>query len=100
MSSPPSELQVLFPSTNIQELDVNRDKGYIIQTLLKNSTLDGWKWMLQTYSSTEIAAILKDSKILKPRESYFWSYFLDIPQNEILCLNKDLHKTPNTSWVY
>jgi len=100
MSVISSKLQPLFPSSNIQDLDNQRDKGYIIQTLLKNSTLDGWKWMLETYTNEDISEVLKTSRQLTPKETYFWSYFLNIPESEILCLNKDLQKTPKTSWAY
>ena len=100
MSQLPSDFQVLFPSSDIKDLSTKQDKTYIIQTLLKNSTLGGWKWMLKAYSEDAIAEVVRSSKILTPRETYFWSYFLDIPQNEILCLNKDLRKTQKTSWVY
>mgnify|MGYP001563778787 CR=1 FL=1 len=96
----PSKFQPLFPSSNIQNLDIQADKGYIIQTLLKNSTLDGWKWMITTYSNEDISAVLKTSRLLTPKDTYFWSYFLNVPQSEILCLNKDLQKTPKTSWAY
>ncbi len=100
MNQVPHELQVLFPSSDIQKLNVDEDKNYIIQTLLKNSTLAGWKWMTHTYSNEDIAFVLRTSKILTPRETYFWSYYLAVPQDEILCLNKDLQKTQRTSWVY
>lgn len=94
------KFQSLFPSSSVQNLDIQRDKGYIIQTLLKNSTLNGWKWMVETYSNEDISAVLKTSKLLTPKDAYFWSYFLHVPQSEILCLNKDLQKTPKTSWAY
>ena len=96
----PTAFQPLFPSSNIQDLDTQRDKSYIIQTLLKNSTLGGWQWMIETYSNEDISTILKTSRSLTPKESYFWSYFLNVPQTEILCLNKDLQKTQKTSWAY
>ena len=92
--------QALFPSSDVKNLDTYHDKKYIINTLLKNSTLEGWKWMLDTYQKDDIADVLRTSRSLTPRETYFWSYFLDIPQKEILCLNKDLHKTQKTSWAY
>ena len=62
--------------------------------------MEGWKWMVKTYSVEDISNVLKTSKQLTPRETYFWSHFLDIPQNEILCLNKNLQKMPKTSWAY
>ena len=96
----PTAFQPLFPSSNIQDLDTQRDKSYIIQTLLKNSTLGGWQWMIETYSNEDISTILKTSRSLTPKESYFWSYFLNVPQTEILCLNKDLQKPQKTSWAY
>ncbi|MBU0534588.1 MAG: hypothetical protein ABIJ82_02760 [Patescibacteria group bacterium] len=100
MNVVPSKFQPLFPSSNIQNLDIQGDKNYIIQTLLKNSTLDGWKWMLETYSNEDVSAVLKTSRLLTPKDVYFWGLFLHVPQSEILCLNKDLQKTPKTSWVY
>ncbi len=100
MSAISSEFQPLFPSSSIKDLDSQRDKEYIIQTLLKNSTLDGWKWMVKTYSNEDISTVLKTSRQLTPKETYFWSYFLNVNQSEILCLNKDLQKTPKASWVY
>lgn len=56
--------------------------------------------MIEMYSNDDISTVLKTSRQLTPRDTYFWSYFLHIPQNEILCLNKDLQKTPRTSWEY
>ncbi len=100
MNKVPQELQALFPSTQIQNLDAQKDKNYIIQTLLKNSTLDGWKWMIKEYSSADIAETVKNSRVLTPKETHFWCYYLGIPQKEVLCLNKDLQKMPRTSWAY
>ncbi len=100
MSKIPEKLKMLFPSSNFQNLDTEKDKNYIIQTLTKNSTLEGWKWMLRNYSSEEIANTIKKSRILTPKETWFWCYYLNIPQEEVLCLNKDLQKMPKTSWAY
>lgn len=100
MSEVPLALHFLFPSSSTQNLKVQLDKTYIIQTLLKNSTLAGWKWLLSVYSADELATVLKTSKILTPREVYFWSIFLKVPPQEILCLNKDSQKAPKTSWAY
>ena len=33
--------------------------------------------MLKTYSKEDISAVLKTSKILTPRDSYFWSYYFE-----------------------
>ena len=96
----PSNFQSLLPSSNVKNLDTQRDKDYIIQSLIKNSTLEGWVWMLDSYSNEDISEIVKISKILTPRDVYFWSYFLKIPKKEILCLNKDLQTTQKTSWAY
>lgn len=100
MGKIPSNFQSLLPSSDIKNLDSIKDKYYIIQNLIKNSTLEGWKWMLKSYTNEDIAEVVKTSKILTAREVYFWSYFLKIPKEEILCLNKDSQKTQKTSWVY
>ena len=100
MKTVPSQFQPLLPSSDVQDLDVVRDKNYIIQNLIKNSTMEGWKWMLNSYTNADISDVIRTSKILTARDIYFWIYFLKISKEEIPCLNKDSQRTQEKSWAY
>ena len=89
-----------MPSSNVNFLDVKRDKNYIIESLLKNANLAAWKWMTKTYSSDDIIDVVKSSKRLTPRDVNFWQIKFDIPRREIKCLQKDSLEMQKIFWPY
>jgi hypothetical protein len=100
MKTVPTDFQALFPSSPVENLEPELDKVYIIETLLKNASLKAWRWMLANYSSAEISSVIKQAKSLKKRDVLLWSYLLQIPQEEILCLQTKSPAGLNSSWVY
>jgi len=98
-NNPLPKFQAFFPSTEVKNLDINRDKNYIINSLLINSNQQGWKWMLETYSKEEISEVVKESRNLQPRDVYFWMNLYNIPKEEIKCLHKNSQKTQKTYWM-
>jgi hypothetical protein len=96
----PTAFQALFPSSPVENLEPERDRVYIIETLLKNASLKAWRWMLTNYSSAEISSVIKRAKSLKKRDVLLWSYLLQISQKEILCLQTKFPAGLNSSWVY
>ncbi|MFZ2202245.1 MAG: hypothetical protein WAV56_02500 [Microgenomates group bacterium] len=95
----PEEFQPLFPSSEIKNLQAQRDKRYIIQELLKNSTLNAWKWMFDTYPSQDVIDTIKNSKSLTKKDVSLWSNYFDIPKNQIRCLQTKSQDTPKTYWL-
>jgi hypothetical protein len=96
----PKSLQPFFASAPIENLDVNRDKMHIIQSLVKKSNLFGWQWMTKTYTENDIRQVISTSKQLRPKDAVFWSHYLSIPEREIACLQTKFQKTPEKSWKY
>lgn len=96
----PLQFQPLLPSSSVTDLNPNRDKYYIIESLLKKATLDAWKWMLRTYATDEIVDVIKNSRTLTPRDVYVWTQLFNISREEIACLQKSSQKTQKSSWVY
>ncbi len=96
----PVSFQAFMPSSSVKLLDANRDKNYIIESLLKNADLAAWKWMTKVYPSKDIIGVVKSSKRLTPRDVNFWQIRFNIPRDEIKCLQKDSLKTQKSFWPY
>lgn len=95
----PSEFQTLFPSAPIENLDTERDKFYIINSLLKRASGQAWKWMVHTYSTQEIIDVIQHSPDLHPRQVYVWSYYYNIPYQELVCSPNEFQKTRRKFWI-
>lgn len=100
MSSVPSDYQFLLPSSPIENLDSQRDREYIISSLLKNATLSAWRWLFSTYTHEEIISVLKTTKTLRKKDVMIWSAYLDINPEEIACLQTKSQSGLKSSWTY
>ncbi|NCN82398.1 MAG: hypothetical protein GW947_00360 [Candidatus Pacebacteria bacterium] len=96
----PKSYQYLFPSSSTTELDVQRDKTYIIETLLKNASLEAWQWMTKTYSKNDITSVLKSATNLKKKDTEIWSIFYKVPKSELACLQPTFRSGLKSSWAY
>ena len=96
----PKSFQSLFPSALISDLEVQQDKTYIIETLLKNASLEAWQWMAQTYSKNEIIAVLKSATNLRKKDVEIWSTFYKVPKSELACLQPTFRSGLKSSWAY
>ncbi len=99
-TSVPSDFQAFLPSSPVENLDIVRDKRYIIQNLLKKANIDAWKWMLSSYTNQDIAQVVADSPQLKPKDVMFWIHYLNLPKDQISCLQTKFLSTPSPSWKY
>lgn len=56
----PKEMQWLFWSVDINDLDVGKDKNYIISQVLNYGTWEDLKWLFRVYSEKEIKNVVKN----------------------------------------
>lgn len=98
--SVPEAFQPLLPSSLISNLSASNDKFYIIESLLKNATLQAWQWMFKQYSASEIVAVLKQSKLLKKKDIVLWANYFKIPYSQFVCLQTKSQAGLKNSWVY
>lgn len=94
------KFQFLLPSSRVESLEVERDKAYIIENLLKKATLEAWRWLFQSYSTQDLIEVVKNSTNLSKRDVMLWSLMFDIPQKEIKCLQTKSRAGLNSSWAY
>ena len=55
----PPKMRWLFWSYDINSLDLEKDRDYIISQVLNYGTWDDVRWLLKTYSEEEIKKIVK-----------------------------------------
>lgn len=53
----PKKLQAVLWSTDVQLLDLERDKNYVIHQVLSYGRLDDIRWLFQTYPKVEIKKV-------------------------------------------
>jgi len=79
----PKKLQPILWSTNVELLDIEKNKGYIVHQILLYGTFDELQWLFNTYSKEEII----DTFINHPSRMYSKSAFYFI-KNFILGLKQ------------
>lgn len=88
----PEKIKRLFWDVIKEEIDIKAHKGYIIRRILDHGDIEDIKWILRIYSREEIVKIIKKSKGVSRKTAYFWSYYFNIPKEEIECLKKPYQK--------
>ncbi len=69
----PAHLQGLLWSKNIETIDLEQDKIYIIHQVLGFGDLSDIEWLLETYGKEEVARVFQESpkKLYQPSVFYF-----------------------------
>lgn len=71
MAHPPKSLQAILWSSDVNQLDIEKNKGYIIHQLLMYGNLDELRWLFQTYSKRTVVDIfLSHPAKLYPKEMF------------------------------
>lgn len=71
MSQIPPSLQPVLWSVNVNHLDLQRDKGYIIHQILNYGSFADLRWLLQTYPKDDVVDVF----VNQPSKTYPKSVF-------------------------
>lgn len=85
----PKKLQGILWSVDINNLDVTKDKSYIINQILSLGLMDELRWLFKTYPNS----VLKKTFIEKPAKIYTPSAF-NYSKNILLNI-KDINLSPD-----
>jgi len=82
----PKKMQWLFWSYNIDDLDLKRDKDYIITQVLNYGTWEDLKWLFEIYSEREIKNLVNNpGRGLWFRDVLnFWTLMLNLKLKKII----------------
>lgn len=70
----PPYITKYFWGDNLNDLDTERNKTYIVQTLLNIGDRDALRWMFSHYPKTYVAELIPSLK-LDPRSRNFWNLY-------------------------
>ncbi len=75
--------QYLFWDAQVEDIDLQKNKRYVIERVMTRGKMEDFKMLLTLYSREEIKEELKKSKELDPKTRHFCSWYFDIPENEL-----------------
>ncbi|OGG11821.1 hypothetical protein A2Z00_03790 [Candidatus Gottesmanbacteria bacterium RBG_13_45_10] len=84
MNHPPTSLQSVLWSANVDTLNIEKDKSYIIHQILSHGTLAHIRWLFQTYPKDTIQTVFQNY----PYKDYRAVRFAFVI-NHLLHLNRD-----------
>lgn len=73
--------QNLFWDADVEDIDIHKNKRYIVERVVTRGFLDDFYTLLQLYSIKEIKEALVKSKELDSKTANFCSYFFNIPKS-------------------
>lgn len=94
MASVPAALRPLFWDANIEALDTEKHKTYIIERVLEFGDEKAYRWLFNTYTNRDIIAVTKKSRRLSRPTAVMMANFYNLPEGEIRCLQKPSSLAP------
>jgi hypothetical protein len=88
MNSVPKKFKSIFWDTNLDSLDAEKHKRYIIERILEFGDEEAYRWMFTNYSSEEIIEVVKKSRRISRKTAVMMANLYDIPKEEIKCLRE------------
>lgn len=70
---PENERVALFWDTKFENIDLKKNKIYIIKRILEFGDTGSAKWMFKTYPKNEIIDVLKTSREISDKSVNYWN---------------------------
>lgn len=94
----PEEFRKYFWDIDAEKLNYQEKSIYVIERLLEFGDINALHWLLKTFEFKLLCEVLKKSRILSSKSAHFYSYYFDIPINQILCLQEDFRNKHKRIW--
>lgn len=96
----PKSLHKYFWDVDVKKLDPANKPYFIINRLLDKGNVESVKWVRKNYSENQIKETFKNTRDFNPKVGRFWSLFLQIPEDDVICLQPSYRKTRSMHWPY
>ena len=96
----PKFLRKYFWEIDFDKLDFKKRIEYVTSRLLEYGDIDALRWLFRNVPEKKIKEVIQKGRGLSPRSLYFWSFFLNIPKEKILCLKRSYQKRQRSHWPY
>ena len=74
---PKEEIKSLFWDTDLNNIDIEKHKEYIIKRILEYGDIGSVKWMFKNYSKDLIKDVLNSSRGISKKSSFYWKLVLN-----------------------
>ena len=88
----PKSLKPFFWDVNFNNLDLNKNRTYIVCRVLEKGDFEDIKVVFDEYGKEAIVQVIKKTNNISRKTANFWSLMLDIKKEEIKCLQKPYRK--------
>ena len=75
--------QFLFWDTQVEHINTEQHKNYIIERVISRGLLQDFYFLLQLYTQEEIKEALRKSKMLDKKTVNFCSHYFNLPKKEM-----------------
>jgi len=96
----PKSLHQFFWDVDVKKLDPNNKTYFIINRLLDKGNVEAVKWVRKSYSENQIKYTFKHIRDFNPKVGRFWALFLQIPEEEVVCIQPSYLKMRRQHWPY
>ncbi len=83
----PAHLQSLFWDTDVSSFSPHAYPHYTIFRVLEYGDKVAMAWLRETFSESEIRAVLRTERRLSRRSANFWALIYKVPRSEVAALN-------------
>jgi hypothetical protein len=74
----PPFLHRYFWNAKVEEMDTEKHKRDIIETILEMGNIEACRWLLRTYPENAIIPVLRRSRCISPKSKSFWGVYFHI----------------------
>ncbi len=96
----PKFLHRYFWDVDIKRLDFCKKSQFVIQRILEIGDLKAVRWIVRNFSKNEIARTVIERRGFSSKTANFWSSFLKIPYEKVICLQKPYQQQHAVHWPY
>jgi len=96
----PSFLKKYFWNVDFSGLDLEENSFFVTTKILEYGDIKALCWLFKYTDRKQIEEVIMKSRELSPKTANFWSLFLNLDKNKILCLKKSYQKMQRSHWAY
>lgn len=96
----PSSLHQFFWDVDASKVNPIKSAHYVINRLLDKGDLEAVQWVLHNYLRSSIVETLKNRLDFSPKTAVFWSRYLNIPREEVKCMQEPYYSLRRQHWQY
>ncbi len=99
-SSLPASLRKFFWDVDATKLNPDKHPLYVINRLLDKGDLEAARWVLKHFSKETIKETFRKRRDFSPWNGRFWTHYLNIPEEEVACLQPSYLTMRRQLWPY